>query len=101
MAQARQPNLRDPHRSVAVYDAIIDDFKLADRFDGKRLLDLGPGHYDFGEVARQHGAIVSGLDNDPAVIALGEHRGYEAYELNLQDLTPDMFPSPFDALFCR
>src|SRR5436190_1963179 len=101
METARQPNLRDPRRSVVHYDAIVEDFNLAGRFANCRLLDLGPGHFDFCDVARAGGASVVGIDNDPAVVTLGKHRGIEAHELNIEDIGPDSLGGAFDALFCR
>lgn len=102
MATARQPALRGASRGAEAFERIIADFGFALRFPGARILDLGPGQWDFADAARDRGAQrVVGIDNDPAVIRLGEHRGFDAIEKSLQQISSDDFEEPFDGIFCR
>jgi len=50
---ARQKNVRDPNRSREHFHHIFKDFFSKSDFNGLRVLDLGPGQYDFGELARE------------------------------------------------
>lgn len=79
---------------------------MADFFDdshlaGRRCLDLGPGQYDFGVLARERGAVVVGIDNDPAVVELGRHKGFDVVAGELELLAVTSFGTPFDGLFCK
>lgn len=77
------------------------DFFEDRHFAGRRCLDLGPGQYDFGVLARERGATVVGIDNDPPVLELGRHKGFEVVAGNLKSLSVASFGAPFDGLFCK
>jgi len=79
----------------------LDDFFGAIDFRDQRVLDLGPGQYDLGELLRQRGARTVGIDNDPAVLELGRHKGFEVVAGNLKELDPALFGAPFDGMFCK
>jgi hypothetical protein len=97
-ARARQKNVANPNRPRKHFDRILADF-----FDGVRLsghyLDMGPGHYDLGEIIRSSGGVCVGLDNDPAVIELGRHKGFETIEMRIQDLVDRPLDDRFDGIF--
>ena len=95
---AKQKNVRDPRRSREHFFRIISDF-----FDGVTLngsyADLGPGQYDFGELAREQGGDCMGVDFDPAVIELGQFKGFKTREMNLKKLPSAEWDAPFDGVF--
>jgi hypothetical protein len=101
IARARQANVRDHRRSRRHFVNILADFFEDRHFAGARCLDLGPGQYDFGVLARERGAVVVGIDNDPAVIELGRHKGFDVIEGNLRALSVASFDEPFDGVFCK
>jgi hypothetical protein len=101
IARARQANVRNHRRSRQHFVNILADFFEDRHFAGRRCLDLGPGQYDFGVLARDGGAAVVGIDNDPAVIELGRHKGFDVIEGNLKSLSVASFAGPFDGLFCK
>ncbi|UCD34444.1 MAG: class I SAM-dependent methyltransferase [Nitrospiraceae bacterium] len=101
ISAALQKNVRDPNRARAHFDRIFADFFKTVRFRNTRVLDLGPGQYDFGELARQRGAAVHAIDYDPAVIQLGRHKGFTVREGNLEEVKAGDFEEAFDGLFCK
>lgn len=98
IAQAKQKNVRDPNRSRQHFLNILEDFFKGVKLDG-RYLDMGPGQYDFGMLAREHGGTCVGLDFDPAVIALGNYKGFDTVELNIQKLPQQPLAEKFDGIF--
>lgn len=98
ISKAKQKNIRNPMRARVPFDNIFVDF-----FEGISLtgnyIDMGPGHFDFGEHIRTHGGTCVGLDNDPAVIKLGVYKGFEAIETNIQSLAKKSMGRKFDGVF--
>ncbi len=102
ISAARQKNVRDPNRSRAPFDRIFADFLPDELFAGTTVIDLGPGQFDFGEMARARGATrVVGFDRDPAVVGLGRHKGFEMVEGRLQELRAADFDGGFGGVFCK
>lgn len=101
MSKARQPNLQDPTRSQLPFESIARDFMPRVEFEGQVILDLGPGQFDFADILRARGAEVHAVDNDPAVLELGRHRGYTVFEADLRRLAPADLPVKYDGIFCR
>lgn len=101
ISRARQKNVRDPRRSRAHFERIFADFLMPLDLHSRRLLDLGPGQFDFGELARGLGAEVRCIDNDPAVVELGAYKGFEVKLANLKDLSALDLGGPFDGVFCK
>ena len=101
MKTAKQVNLRDPGRSGLPFERMIDDFFDHQHFSGKVVLDLGPGQYDFNELARKRGAKGYAMDFDPAVIHLGQYKGFEIVEGDLRAISFGTFGHLFDGIFCR
>jgi hypothetical protein len=101
ISRALQSGMRNPKLSRAPFQRIFDDFLKSVRFRGAEVLDLGPGQWDFGVLARERGAEVWGVDNDPAVLDLGWYKLFNAIEGNLRQ--PSTFDpvGPFDGLFCK
>ena len=102
IANAKQKNVRDPNRSRDHFLRIFDDFLIGYDFSDKSWLDLGPGQFDFAELAREKGAAVHNVDNDPAVLELGRFKGFTSIEGNLKHFNQIDFPNVFyDGLFCK
>jgi len=101
ISRARQKNVRDPGRSREHFERIFADFLGGVAFRGKHFLDLGAGHFDFGVMARERGAEVTGIDNDPAVIELGRFKGFPVLEAELRGLKAVQLPRRFDGVFCK
>lgn len=98
MAGALQANMR-LDIITEPFEAIASDFGLR-MGDGLRILDLGPGQCDLLDIARRSGAATLGIDNDPAVCALGRLRGHD---MRQGDLRQGVLPEDglFDGIFCR
>ena len=65
------------------------------------MLDLGPGQYDFAELAKERGAITYGIDNDDAVIELGKYKGLPIKRGNIRNIKREDFECKFDGIFCK
>lgn len=101
IAKARQANVRDPKRSRQHFEAIFEDFLAGVPFAGQTVLDVGPGQYDFGEMARARGARVIGIDRDPAVIELGRYKRFEVIQTDLRAFHPGLLAAPVHGIFCK
>lgn len=76
IANARQKNVRDPNRSRAHFERLA--------FPGQTTVDLGPGHYDFGMLARAKGAQVYGVEKvNPGPQACALHEGIQTEAVRL------------------
>lgn len=101
ISNARQVQVRNPERSRKHFEDIFSDFLSCVDLEKKLLLDLGPGQFDFAEIARPKGAIVHSIDNDPSVIELGEYKGLNVKLDNLKKLPKIKYDFKFDAVFCK
>ena len=98
IADAKQKNVRDPNRSRQHFHNIFRDFFSGVAFFG-RYLDMGPGQYDFCELARAKGGSCVGMDFDPPVIKLGQYKGFETIDMNIQKLPDSNIRAEFDGVF--
>ena len=99
---AWEPGIADPLRGREDFERIATCFFHDLNLQGARILDLGPGHYDFGHSLSGSGAKVVGYELDPAVIELGELKGFEVIKGNVYDLEHlNRLRGSFDGLFCR
>lgn len=101
ISAARSKTVQDPNRSREHFVRIFDEFLRNVRFEGTRLLDLGPGQYDFAEMARRLGSEVYNIDKDPAVLALGRHKGLHVVEGDIKRISREQFPGPMHGIFCK
>ena len=101
MANAVQLTLREPTYSDVAYKRIFQDFFCTRDLRGSEILELGPGQYDFARLVEAAGAKVVGIDHDPAVVALGQKRGYEVIHENFRSFDWGSLAAQFDGLFCR
>lgn len=99
--KAIQPGVRYAKASRAAIKNILSDFFPNVVFEGKKFLELGPGHWDFAELARERGATTNGVDNDPAVVSLGKYKGFPVREANLEYIQAADYEHRFDGLFCK
>jgi hypothetical protein len=98
ISNAKQKNVRDPKRSRQHFIKIFEDFFSDVRLNG-RYLDMGPGQYDFCEMARDCGGTCVGLDFDGPVIELGIHKGFETIEANIQNIEKLRIKNEYDGIF--
>lgn len=96
ITRASQANVRDPTRSRRHFEHIFEDFLAAVDLSGHRLLDIGPGQYDFGVMARERGATVVGIDRDPAVLELGRHKGFDVIDADFRTADAGTLGGPYD-----
>ncbi len=102
ISEARQKNVRDPNRSREHFKRIFEDFFDEYSFKEKFWLDLGPGQFDFGEIVRLKEGIVHNIDNDPAVIKLGDYKKLKVFEGNLKKFSDVSLEKNFyDGIFCK
>jgi hypothetical protein len=84
VSTAKQKNVRDPKRSRLHFENIFDSFFSQHNFSGD-YLDMGPGQYDFGVMAKERGADQCyAIENDPPVIELGKYLGFEVLDANIK-----------------
>ena len=102
---ARQSNVANPWRSVRDFEHIIQDFFAprieAGEFQDASICDLGPGQYDMLRFFRDAGGACTGIDNDPAVIAVGNCLGFEVIELDMKKPSAFKLGRSFDGIFCK
>lgn len=89
------------HRRGLKIAHVINDFFEEAHFKGKRILELGPGHYGFALLARSLEAEVSCVERDPAFVALGRYLGFEVIDMDFNALCADSFPTKFDGLWVK
>jgi len=99
--RARQKNVAAAERAAHDFDHIFSDFFPARRFDGQRILDLGPGQYDFARRIRDLGGDAHNVENDEAVIQLGEYLGLTVFPENLKQFVAGSRRRGYDGLFCK
>jgi hypothetical protein len=101
LACAQEPGIRDPRRSEYGIDNIITDFLGCVSLRGQRVLELGPGHFEFCEAVRRRGGTAEALELDPVVAELGRRRGFRVWPGNLVDLPQLGLDGPYEGLFCK
>lgn len=101
ISRAQQKNVRDPNRSRLHFINVFNEFFTSEGLTNKAFLDLGPGQYDFGEMAREYDSDTWGIDRDPAVIKLGQHKGYTVFQKDLESLKASQYDQRFDGIFCK
>lgn len=99
---AWESGIADPSRPRDHFERIAICFFHDLNLRGSRILDFGPGHYDFGHCLADSGATVIGYELDPAVIKLGRLKGFQVIEGNVYDVEHlERLRESFDGLFCR
>lgn len=102
LKNAQEPGIRDPLRPRVHFQRIISRFFKNYDFNQKVILDLGPGHYDFCDLARSKGAIPYSIELDECVVRLGRYKKIEVLHGDLVDPNIyDEFKGKVDLLFCR
>ncbi len=82
LTEAAQKNYRryKPARVIGAANVINDCFDRAD-FAGRRVLELGPGHYTFAIIARSLGAELVCVEKDPVLAEFGRRLGFDVVRL--------------------
>lgn len=88
------------HRGIRASN-IINDFFNIEHFRGKRLLEIGPGHYSFALLARHLGATVICVERDQIFVELGRYFGFEILNMNFDDLAVNNLGKKFDGLWMK
>jgi SAM-dependent methyltransferase len=101
LSNALEPGIRNPTRSEHGPRQIIDDFFPGVDFRGKRVLELGPGHFEFCEEIARRGGRAEAVELDPSVIELGRRRGFRVWPGNLLHLPTLPIDGGVDGLFCK
>lgn len=101
MEEAIQPNMRNKNILVQPFKNIVADFLAEVPLKGARVLDIGPGQFDFLDLMKSYGASVTvGIDFDHAIQKLGAMRGHEVVITDLRSGWP-LKGESFDGIFCR
>jgi cyclopropane fatty-acyl-phospholipid synthase-like methyltransferase len=101
MSTAKQSLLRNPNYSITHSENIFTDFFGTHGFAGTKMLELGPGQFDFARMVEAAGGRVVSIDSDPAVAALGRKRGYDIIEADYRAIDWRPWRGTFDGLFAR
>lgn len=88
------------HRAVRASN-IINDFFDPEHFQGKTILEFGPGHYSFAMLARELGANVICVDRDPVFVQLGWHLGFRVIEKDFHAVTPRDIGVSIDGIWIK
>jgi 2-polyprenyl-3-methyl-5-hydroxy-6-metoxy-1,4-benzoquinol methylase len=83
ISKAQQVNIRNPDRSREPFFRILEDFFDLKKINNTKVLDLGPGQFDFGEILKVYNSIVNAIDFDPAVIELGKMKGFKTFNIDM------------------
>lgn len=99
---AQEPGIRNPLRPRVHFERIINRYFKHYDFQNKVVLDLGPGHYDFCELARKKGAVPFAIELDESVVKLGQYKNIDVKKANLTDpMVYESYNGKVDLLFCR
>ncbi len=98
-ASAQEPGIRRPDRSPRGPAEILRDFFPGVSFRGNRVLELGPGHYEFCDAIRSRGATAEAIELDPPVAEIGRRRGHVVHQHDLRRLESFDAGAPYDGLF--
>ena len=90
----------NPRRGLRVANILCDQFNIS-HFEGKKIIELGPGHYAFALLAQYLGAEVICIERDPTFVKLGRYLGFQVYEMDFADIDLDKFGQPFDGLWMK
>ena len=98
-ASAQEPGIRRPDRSPRGPGDILRDFFPGVSLQGHRVLELGPGHYEFCDAIRSRGGRAEAIELDPPVAEIGRRRGHVIHQHDLRALDTFTTDKPFDGLF--
>jgi len=89
-----------PRRGARVSNIINDQFERS-HFEGRTILELGPGHFSFALLARHLGAMVICVDRNPVLVELGRYLGFHMLDIDFYKLTPEVVGSTVDGLWLK
>jgi len=88
----------NPRRGIKVGSALNQYFS-PEMFDGKRILEFGPGHYAFSLLAQSLGAMVECVELDPVLVKLGRELGFKVYEKSFDNISDIGLDGKFDGVW--
>ncbi len=88
------------HRHLRCASILNDMFERA-HFAGKRVLELGPGHYSFAMIARALGAEVSCVERYEPHARLGRALGFGVYDEDFLSADPEVFGGAYDGVWMK
>ncbi|MCA9295273.1 MAG: hypothetical protein KC983_02125 [Phycisphaerales bacterium] len=88
------------HRHIRASN-VLNDFFSREHFEGKTILELGPGHYSFAMLARALGATVICVERYDVHVELGRALGFEVLDIDFRELTPEKVGRPVDGLWMK
>jgi len=91
----------EEQRSPASIEQIKEVFLPDEALQLKSVLDLGPGHYQFAELARDLGAIVSVVEHDAALAELGRHKNFNVFEGDIKNSGALLQGEKYHGVFCK
>jgi len=98
-ASAQEPGIRLPNRSPRGPAEILRDFFPHVSLQGKRILELGPGHYEFCDLVQSQGGRAEAIELDPPVAEIGRRHGHVVHRHDLRALGTFDTNEPYDGLF--
>ena len=101
MRDAFEPGIKYVQREEDTFHRVFRAFFKEKKFQGSRILDLGPGHFEFLELVKNNGAFGECIEYDPAVCKLGIKRGFKVFEQDLKNLKSENVDPPYDGVICR
>jgi hypothetical protein len=103
MSLAGPPNYRRP-LSLAwwqAFERILAGFFADRQALGPCVVDLGAGHFQLSDLARLRGSTVIGVEDDPALAALGRMSGHAVLEMNWNDLSRASIGATISGVFSK
>jgi len=88
------------HRHIRAAN-VLNDFFDREHFEGRTILELGPGHYSFAMLARALGATVICVERYDVHIELGRVLGFEVLDIDFRELTQEHVGRPLDGLWMK
>ena len=103
MSLAGPPDYRRPLglKWWRTFDRIVRGFFTGRHALGSRVVDLGAGHFQLSELARLQGSTVIGVENDPALAALGRMCGHAVLERNWDDVSRSSIGGEISGVFSK
>jgi hypothetical protein len=100
IGQSRSGYLRKQRESTS-FESIKEFFLPDEVLQLKRVLDLGPGHYQFAELARNLGAMVTVIEHDAALAELGRHKNFNVLEGDIKNSGALLQSEKYHGVFCK
>jgi hypothetical protein len=105
ISKASRPNVAKPRTTDKDFQHIFRDFFSQWRGSaghaGQRVVDLGPGQFDFARLVRDGGGECENIDYDPAVLELGAYFGFTCITMDMKQMDASALRNRYDGIFCK